>query len=130
VVSARAADLLADGNSYRESPPLTGDESRVAEVTDVPFPNLLDPVDDLPPATTITRVTRDGSKVTVHGTTADNGTVKRVAVNGQPARATADNFAQWSVTLDRMPAGEGRLEAFAEDAAGNVEKTPHVRVLR
>ena len=36
IVSTKAAkDLLKDGNKYRQEPPLTGDESVVAEVTDV-----------------------------------------------------------------------------------------------
>src|SRR5262249_46306871 len=50
VVSTRAKDLVGDGNKYHAEPPLTGDESRVAEVRDVPFPALLSPADDLPPA--------------------------------------------------------------------------------
>src|SRR5216683_7089235 len=40
----------------RKRSTLTGDESRVAEVRDVDFPTLLDPTDDLPPATVITHV--------------------------------------------------------------------------
>jgi len=37
-------------------------------------------------------------------------------------KATADNFAEWEVTLDSV----SKLEAHAEDTAGNVEKRPHV----
>jgi hypothetical protein len=130
VVSARAADLLADGNCYREDRPLTGDESRVAEVRDVDFPNLLDPVDDRPPATAITHVSRCApGKLLVRGTTSDNGPVKRVLVNGREAVATARNFAVWEVMLDGMPPGEVKITAGAEDAAGNVEKLPHTRVM-
>jgi hypothetical protein len=122
VVSTRAKDLIGDGHQYRSEPPLTGDESRVAEVDDVAFPELLHPIDDLPPTTVITNVsTRDG-KTVVRGTTADNGPVKRVMVNGIAARATAANFAEWEAVL---PAGSGKIAAFAEDAAGNVEKRPH-----
>src|SRR5207249_900179 len=99
----------------------------VAEVKDVAFPKVLDPVDDLPPTTVITHVRRAAAgKVVVRGTTADNGTVKRVVVNGQEARALTPNFAEWEVTLERVPAGEVRIQAHAEDAAENVETRPHV----
>jgi hypothetical protein len=85
----------------------------------------LSPVDDLPPTTAITFVGRptDG-KVLVRGSTADNGTVKRVVVNGQEAKAKRDNFAEWEILLE---AGKGRwkVAAHAEDAAGNIEKRPH-----
>jgi RNA polymerase sigma factor (sigma-70 family) len=124
-----------DGLKYHEETPLTvkrfgpysADHSVVAEVRDVEFPKLLDPVDDLPPTTVITHVRRlaDG-KVAVRGTTADNGTVKRVLVNGQEAKPAAPNFAEWEIALERLPRGTAKLSAHAEDAAGNVEKRPHV----
>src|SRR5439155_15056094 len=98
VVSTRAKDLINDGNQYREDVPLTGDESRVAEVHDVAFPKLLDPVDDLPPATVITHVAKlDAKKLLVRGTTSDNGTVKRILVNGREACAVTPNFAEWEI---------------------------------
>jgi hypothetical protein len=119
-----------DGLKYHEEKPLTGSQygmnTVVAEVSDVEFPKLLDPVDDLPPTTVITHVTRlPSGKVQVRGTTADNGTVKRVLVNAREARAVAANFAEWEITLDSQPAGAVKLQAFAEDTAGNVEKRPH-----
>jgi hypothetical protein len=121
VVSTKAKDLLGDGNQYGEEVGLTGDESRVAHVTGIEFPKVLDPVDDLPPATVINRVfARDGMLV-VRGTTGDNGTVKHVLVNGVEARPTRDNFAEWEAVVP--PASTVR--AHAEDAAGNVEKLPH-----
>ena len=43
IVSTKAADLVADGNKYRQEPPLTGDESVVAEVSGVDWPELLEP---------------------------------------------------------------------------------------
>src|SRR5207302_242917 len=93
VVSTRAKDLIGDGNKYRAEEPLTGDESRVAEVKGLAFPRVLSPVDDLPPATVITHVGRlVGGKVVVRGTTSDNGVVKKVLVNGKAARATRANF--------------------------------------
>ncbi len=126
VTSTKSSDLTSDGLTYREEPPLTGDESRVAEVKDVAFPKLLDPVDDLPPATVITHVARraDG-KIAVRGTTSDNGAVREVQVNGRPARALADNFAQWEIVLDAPPASDAKLLARSTDAAGNIERLPH-----
>jgi hypothetical protein len=62
-------------------------------VCKVEFPKLLDPADDLPPATVITHVRRDGDRVAVRGTTSDNGAVKRVLVNGKAAKAVSPNFA-------------------------------------
>jgi hypothetical protein len=89
------------------------------------YPGPLAPADDLPPLTVITHLRAGAGRVEVRGTTADNGTVARVLVNGQAARALAPNFAEWSVTLERPRPGPLTLRAHAEDAAGNVEKTPH-----
>jgi hypothetical protein len=60
----------------------------------------------------------------VRGTASDNGPVAKVAVNGQPARALAPNFAQWEAVLTESGAKE--VKAHATDAAGNVEPRPHV----
>jgi hypothetical protein len=131
VVSTKTREWRDDQGRYREEPLLTADESRVAEVRDVEFPRLLDPVDDLPPATVITHVrTGDSGRVVVRGTTSDNGTVTKVLVNGKSARALAANFAEWEAVLNALPPGELKLTARAEDAAGNVEQVPHVVVLR
>jgi hypothetical protein len=131
VVSTRAKDLIHDGNKYHPEPPLTGDESRVAEVRDIEFPRLLDPVDDLPPATVITHVSRPSAgKVKVRGSTSDNGTVKTVLVNGRKARPVSANFAEWEVLLHVKAAGPFRIEARAEDTAGNVERRPHVVLVK
>src|SRR4051794_40182123 len=62
VVSTKAEELKSDGLAYKEVPLLTGDEPRGAVVKGVAFPKLLDPVDDLPPATVITHARRDGAK--------------------------------------------------------------------
>jgi hypothetical protein len=92
------------------------------------FPAPLEPVDDLPPTTVITYAsTTEPGKLTIRGTTADSGTVKRVSVNGQDVRSLRPNFAEWEVVLP-LPAdsnGNVDLNAFAEDAAGNVETRPH-----
>jgi hypothetical protein len=137
VVYSQSTQYANDGLKYREELPLTGlgkgyikGDNAVAEVSDIEFPKLLDPVDDLPPTTVITHVNKPtGGKVTVRGATADNGTVKRVLVNGAEAKAVAPNFTEWEITLENLPAGTVKLEAYAEDAAGNVEKRPHVVIL-
>ena len=46
---------------------------------------LLDPVDDIPPATIITSVRREGSNVVVHGVSHDNGDIVSVSVNDNAA---------------------------------------------
>ena len=58
----------------------------------------------------------------MRGTTSDNGTVTKVLVNGQAARAVRPNFAEWEITLELPRTGLPRVEAHAQDAAGNVEK--------
>lgn len=121
VVSTKAKAELEDGGKYEADVGLTGDQSRVAKVKDVPFPKVLTPVDDLPPQTIITAVRVVGDRVEVQGTTADNGSVKRVMVNGQEAKATRPNFATWSITLPKAPA----VRAAAEDEAGNKEQLAH-----
>ncbi|MBV8882012.1 MAG: hypothetical protein JO332_18800, partial [Planctomycetaceae bacterium] len=85
---------------------------RKSEATELPMP-----VDDLPPATVITCIARG----LVRGTTSDNGVVKRVVVNGREAKATAPNFAEWEIAV---PAAD-RVDAWAEDEAGNREPAPH-----
>jgi hypothetical protein len=131
-VWAHSKHFAEDGLKYREEPPLTGKQygmaTVVAEVKDVEFPKLLDPVDDLPPTTVITHVRRDGDRAVVRGTTADNGAVKRVLVNGKEAKQVSPNFAEWQIVLEGVSKGELKLKAHAEDAAGNVEKRPHLLV--
>jgi hypothetical protein len=125
IVSTKATDLLKDGNSYRQEPPLTGDESVVAEVTDVAWPKLLDPVDDLPPATIVLSVRAVGDTLLVRGVTHDNSDIRAVKVNGQDASILAmqAGVADWQIELPR-PA-DGTLRAWAIDAAGNVETLVH-----
>jgi len=122
VVSMKSGEYKQAPEKYREETPLTGNESRVVEVKDMAFPKLLDPVDDLPPTTVITRVIQGARGIVVLGTSADNGTIRSVKVNGQEATSVTPNFAEWRVEL---PLGETLLKAYAEDAAGNVEKIGH-----
>jgi hypothetical protein len=88
---------------------------------------LLDPVDDLPPATAITDVRPlSAGRVMVRGTTSDNGVVKKVVVNGREARLSQGLSGEWEVVLEGVRPGELTVTAHGEDAAGNVEKMPHV----
>jgi hypothetical protein len=89
---------------------------------EVDFPGPLQVIDDLPPQTIITHVKRlGGGKLAVRGTTADNGEVRRVLVNGQAAKALRSNFAEWEIVLPET----ATVAAQAEDAAGNIEPRPH-----
>ena len=125
IVSTLAKHLLEDGHTYRKQPPLTGDQSVVAEVSDIKFPKLLDPVDDLPPATVILSAVRTAGRVLVRGVSHDNGTIRRVIVSGAVARLTrrAAGVVDWQVELP-VPR-DGWLVAAGSDTAGNVEQTPH-----
>jgi hypothetical protein len=94
------------------------------------FPNGMEMVDDMPPQTVITQVKPDSAgKLLVRGTSSDNGDIKRVLVNGKEAKALRPNFAEWEIVCDDPRAGDAKLTAYAEDAAGNVEKLAHVMVL-
>ena len=84
-------------------------------------------MDDLPPITVITHVTETKPGVwTARGTTSDNGFVLKVLVNGLPARSLRPNFAEWEVIVENGAGKDLKLKAQAFDAAGNVEKSPHV----
>jgi hypothetical protein len=82
--------------------------------------------DDMPPTTVITSAVREGNLVMVKGSASDTSDVRRVTVNGRPARSTRDSFAEWEIALD-APAGQPfEIEARAEDVRGHVEPRPHV----
>lgn len=125
VASTACADLMGDGTAWRKEPPLTGDESMIAEVGAVEFPKLLDPVDDLAPTTMITHARMLGGKVIVTGISHDDGAVVAVTVNGQAAEIVSSvaGVTDWKITLD-TPLG-GKIAASARDDAGNVERTGH-----
>lgn len=126
VVSVKSGEFKAAPDTFRVERDLTGDQSRVAEVKDVPFPAFPQLTDDLPPTTVITNVTKADGKLVVRGSAADNGSVKRVLVNGQEAKSVAGNFGTWEITLAVAP----EVKALAEDAAGNVEKTPAMAAVK
>ena len=82
--------------------------------------------DDMPPTTVITSAVRDGNLVVVKGSTADTSDLRRVTVNGRPARSTRGSFAEWEIALD-APAGKPfEVTATSEDVHGHVEPRPHV----
>jgi hypothetical protein len=129
VVSTRSAEYKRSPERYRAEPQVTGDESRLVEVSDVSFPELLNPVDDLPPATVITHVRRDGDNFVVRGTTSDNGDVKAVVVSGVPAESRSPNFAEWEAIVPAAPTDKDKgveFRAHSVDAAGNTEPRAHV----
>ena len=106
---------------------LTGDESRAAEVKDVDFPKLLDPVDDQPPATVVTRITRakDGK-----WSDPRRRFGRRRHQDGDRERPGGDgDGAEFRGVGGRAGCGDGRVAAHAEDAAGNVETHAHVITL-
>ncbi len=127
--STAALDLMSDGSAWQKIPSLTGKDAMVAEVGAVPFPKLLDPVDDLPPTTVITRVRREQGKVVVTGISHDNGDITSITVNGQAARVVASGagVVDWEITLDTPLAG--KVTATATDKAGNSEPVGHRWVL-
>ena len=122
VVSTRSPEFKSEPNKFREDAPLTGDESRVTEVSGIAFPDLLQPVDDLPPSTIITHVEPAQGGYYVRGTVSDNGEVKRVIVNGNDAKL--DTSGEWEARVSPA-SGETSISAHSEDDAGNVEKLVH-----
>ena len=62
---------------------------------------VAEPVDDLPPATMIRSVRRDGGKIIVSGVTTDNGEIASVTVNGKPAKfmTSAPGVVDWTIAI-------------------------------
>jgi hypothetical protein len=114
-----------EGADFQPVAGFTGKEVRAAKAEGIAFPQLLDPVDDLAPATLITSVQplEDG-RVLIRGTSHDDGEIASVKVNGTAAELhkVTDGVADWSATVKIAP-GE-RISAEAQDAAGNREHTP------
>ncbi|MBI3877603.1 MAG: G8 domain-containing protein [Verrucomicrobia bacterium] len=122
VASVKFPDQVADAKPVAG---FTGPDVRAAEVKGVAFPALLDPIDDLPPATLITSKRASNGKLVVRGVSHDNGDIARVTVNGQTAKilSTSAGIVDWEITLN--PPADGALTALATDKAGNTEKMPH-----
>lgn len=131
IVSTKSGEMSGPtAASYKSEPPLTGDESRVTELQNVAFPELLHPLDDQPPATVITSVQPVGATWVVRGICEDNGDIREVRVNGSAATAVRPNFAEWEVTLRNLEP-RNSIEAWATDASGNKETLAHtVKILR
>jgi hypothetical protein len=96
------------------------------------FPAPLDPVDDRPPFSVVTRVDRvSPGHLRVQGVSVDDGAVRCVRVNGRPARPLAADFSRWEADVDIDSAtagfrpGHEAIIAEAVDAAGHVEPVPH-----
>lgn len=125
VVSVHFPQLMNDGE-YKSIPGFTGLDVRAAEVPDPPFPKLLDPIDDLPPATIITSVEKNAGKLRIRGVSEDNGRIAKVCVNDQPCKFVSahDSVVDWEISIDANNVKV--VQARATDAAGNVEKMPAV----
>ncbi len=128
VSSVHFPDLMHDGD-YRPIANFTGKDVRAADVSPVPFPTLLDPVDDFAPTTCILSARQEGSRLRVEGVSSDNGEVASVTVNGRKATilSQAAGVAHWAIVLP-LPLNS-LVTARAEDRAGNREQTGHVLTL-
>jgi hypothetical protein len=82
--------------------------------------------DDMPPTTVIISAVRDGNLVVVKGSTADTSDVRKVTVNGRPARSTRASFAEWEIALDAPADRPFEVAARSEDVQGHIEPRPHV----
>jgi hypothetical protein len=129
VTSAKFSELPKDAD-YKSIDGFTGPDVRAADVTGVEFPALLEPVDDLPPATIITSVRAADGKVVVRGTSHDNGDIASVTVNSQRAKVLGNHAGvlDWEIVID-SPA-DGAIVAHVTDKSGNEEKMSHSRRLK
>ena len=122
VVSNKFPDALSK-HGFREFSGWTGPGVLAAVMKPVEFPVLVEPKDDLPPATLITRLRRDGDKLHLEGVAHDDGTVASVSINGTAAKITAQHagVADWECTI----ASAANITARARDASGNEERWVH-----
>ncbi len=131
VITERDRDHLEkdEAATYRREAPLTGEDAVATEVRDVPFPRLLDSVDELPPATVITSARREGGRIVLEGVAHDDGEIASVTVNGETAEVVSVNagVVDWRIDIAAPP--DGRVTAGAVDDAGNRELTPHELVV-
>lgn len=128
VALAKERGERSRGDRSAVEPPMIGEDVIVSETGDVPFPELLKPIDDEPPATAVISTNMEGDALEVRGISHDNGTIVRVVVNGQEATMTqtTPGVVDWEVRLDSADT----ITAGAVDAAGNRELTPHALELQ
>jgi hypothetical protein len=126
VLSSKFPDEM-NGADYRNIEGFTGRDVRGADVRGASFPTLLDPLDDLPPATMITSVQKRKGTLVVRGVSQDNGEITSVTVNGHPAKIISEHagVADWEITFVRGEANTKSLTAQSKDRAGNEEKPGH-----
>jgi hypothetical protein len=122
VVSRHFPDQLAK-RGYAPMDGFTGPDVVASRTLHYEFPELLSPVDDLPPATMITEIHRSEGKLTVRGVSHDNESVQAITINGSPATIISQQHgvADWELSL---PAADA-ITAEATDDAGNREARPH-----
>ncbi|MDQ3621340.1 MAG: G8 domain-containing protein [Verrucomicrobiota bacterium] len=122
VMSAKFPDQL--NARFNPIDGFTGRDVRAADAGAVAFPELLDPIDDLPPATLITSARLAGSQMIVTGVSHDNGEIASIHVNGVPARPLAAyaGVVDWTATLESIKGDT--LSAYAVDRDGNREQIP------
>ena len=125
VISAKFTGELND--AYRRIEDFTGKDVRATEAKDAAFPTLLEPVDDLPPATMITSIQTAKGRLVVRGVSHDNGDIASVTVNDRAAKIISSHagVADWEISLKLDKTSRKRLVAQAVDCAGNTEKTGH-----
>ena len=119
VVSNKFPDVLTK-HGFREFSGWTGPDVLAAVMKPVDFPVLVEPRDDLPPATLITHIRRDGGILHLQGVSHDDGTIATVTVNGTAAKITGQHagVADWECTV----AAAVEITARSRDAAGNEER--------
>lgn len=125
VVRVISANFPAELDSHFTTiPGFTGKDVRAVEAGEIPFPELLEPIDDLPPATLITSVQKKGTQLLVTGVSHDNGEIASIRVNGVEAKQlnSEAGVVDWEVRLDADVRGPIVADAF--DQAGNHEQTP------
>ena len=81
--------------------------SRAWPRSEIDFPTLLDPANDMPPATVITRRQPSGRRLAPGpaGPRSSDQTIRSVRVNGLPATPVEPNFAQWEVVVKAASTG-------------------------
>ena len=120
VTSRKFPDELKDYGYGGGMEGWTGPDVVISVLKRMEFPNLVEPKDDLPPASFITRVRREGDKLHVSGVAHDDGAIAGVKVNGVDARITGQQagVADWEVTINNA----AEITSQARDVAGNEEK--------